>query len=94
MTPIAPILLSLLICGFAGATEARVLFFTTVHNANIGSIFGIGFPAWTGGALKFVNSVGVAKFVTRADQLAVKYCERFTPPRLLRDKAAQGEALR
>src|SRR6185436_20004487 len=28
---------------------------TTVHDANIGSIFGIGFPAWTGGALQFVN---------------------------------------
>ena len=67
---------------------------TTVHDANIGSIFGIGFPAWTGGALQFVNSVGVAKFVTRADQLAGKYGERFAPPRLLRDKAAQGEALR
>jgi 3-hydroxyacyl-CoA dehydrogenase/enoyl-CoA hydratase/3-hydroxybutyryl-CoA epimerase len=23
---------------------------TTVHDGNIGSIFGIGFPAWTGGA--------------------------------------------
>src|SRR5882672_4063724 len=67
---------------------------TTVHDANIGSIFGIGFPAWTGGALQFVNCVGVAKFVTRADQLAGKYGERFAPPKLLRDKAAQGEALR
>jgi len=67
---------------------------TTVHDANVGSIFGIGFPAWTGGALQFVNSVGIAKFVTRADQLAGKYGERFAPPRLLRDKAAQGEALR
>jgi len=67
---------------------------TTVHDANIGSIFGIGFPAWTGGALQFVNWVGVAKFVARADQLAGKYGERFAPPRLLRDKAAQGEALR
>ena len=26
MTPIAPILLSMLICGFAGVTEAKVLF--------------------------------------------------------------------
>ena len=26
---------------------------TSVHDANIGSIFGIGFPAWTGGALQF-----------------------------------------
>jgi 3-hydroxyacyl-CoA dehydrogenase/enoyl-CoA hydratase/3-hydroxybutyryl-CoA epimerase len=67
---------------------------TTVHDANIGSIFGIGFPAWTGGALQYINAVGVKKFVERADALAKKYGERFAPPQLLRDKAAKGEALR
>ncbi len=67
---------------------------TTVHDANIGSIFGIGFPAWTGGALQFVNHVGVKKFVERADALAKKYGERFAPPKLLRDKAAKNEPLR
>ena len=66
---------------------------TTVHDANIGSIFGIGFPAWTGGALQFVNHVGVKAFVKRADELAKKHGERFAPPKLLRDKAKKGEAL-
>ena len=66
---------------------------TTVHDANIGSIFGIGFPAWTGGALQFINSVGVAKFVARADELAKQHGERFAPPKVLRDKAAKGEIL-
>ncbi len=54
----------------------------TVHDANIGSIFGIGFPAWTGGALQFVNSVGPAKFAARANELARKYGDRFAPPKL------------
>ena len=63
---------------------------TTAHDANIGSIFGIGFPAWTGGALQYINSVGSAKFVARADELAKKHGDRFAPPRLLRDKAAKG----
>jgi 3-hydroxyacyl-CoA dehydrogenase / enoyl-CoA hydratase / 3-hydroxybutyryl-CoA epimerase len=67
---------------------------TTAHDANIGSIYGIGFPAWTGGAAQFINSVGVASFVKRADALAAKYGERFAPPKLLRDKAARGEPLR
>ncbi len=67
---------------------------TTAHDANIGSIFGIGFPAWTGGALQFINYVGPAKFVARADALAKKYGKRFAPPKLLRDKAAKGELLR
>jgi len=64
---------------------------TTVHDANIGSIFGIGFPAWTGGALQFINSVGPAKFVARADELAKKHGARFAPPKLLRDRAAKGD---
>jgi len=64
------------------------------HDANIGSIYGIGFPAWTGGALQFINSVGPDKFVHRADELARKFGERFAPPRLLRDKGARGELFR
>jgi 3-hydroxyacyl-CoA dehydrogenase/enoyl-CoA hydratase/3-hydroxybutyryl-CoA epimerase len=54
----------------------------SVPEANIGSIFGIGFPAWTGGVLQFVNGYpgGAAGFVARARELAAKYGERFTPP--------------
>lgn len=60
----------------------------TEHDANIGSIFGIGFPAWTGGALQFINHIGVAKFVERADALAKKCGPRFAPPQALRQRAA------
>ena len=66
---------------------------TNVGDGNIGSIFGIGFPAWTGGALQYINSIGAAKFVARADALAKKYGERFSPPKLLRDLAAKNGAL-
>lgn len=61
-----------------------------VVDANIGSIFGIGFPAWAGGALQFINAVGVAKFAARADELAAKFGERYTCPKIVRDKAAAG----
>jgi len=44
-----------------------------VHDANIGSIFGIGFPGWTGGALQFIYGMGVDAFCARASQLADKY---------------------
>jgi 3-hydroxyacyl-CoA dehydrogenase/enoyl-CoA hydratase/3-hydroxybutyryl-CoA epimerase len=64
---------------------------TTVHDANIGSIYGIGFPAWTGGALQFINSEGGAKFVAKADALAAKYGERFAVPQLVREKAKQNQ---
>ncbi len=63
----------------------------TVHDANIGSIYGIGFPAWTGGALQFINSEGPAHFVARADALAGKYGARFAVPQLARDKAKKNE---
>ena len=63
---------------------------TTLHDANIGSIFGIGFPAWTGGALQFIDSEGIAKFVARADDLAKKYGPRFACPEIVRKKVAGG----
>lgn len=46
---------------------------TSVHEANIGSIFGIGFPAWTGGAMQFIYGMGVDAFVQRAHELATQF---------------------
>ena len=60
-------------------------------DANIGSIFGIGFAPWTGGALQFINQYGLKDFVARARYLAEQYGERFAPPALLLEKAAKGE---
>lgn len=61
-------------------------------DANIGSIFGIGFAAWTGGALQFINQYGLPDFIARAQYLAEQYGERFDPPALLVEKAAKGES--
>jgi 3-hydroxyacyl-CoA dehydrogenase/enoyl-CoA hydratase/3-hydroxybutyryl-CoA epimerase len=46
---------------------------TTVHDANIGSIFGIGFPGWTGGAMQFIYGTGIDAFLHRAEVLASRY---------------------
>ncbi len=51
---------------------------TSVHDGNIGSIFGIGFPAWTGGALQFIYAQGVDAFATRCAELAVRYGAGFS----------------
>ncbi|MFF6884130.1 3-hydroxyacyl-CoA dehydrogenase NAD-binding domain-containing protein [Streptomyces sp. NPDC012421] len=66
---------------------------TSVADANIGSIMGIGFPAWTGGILQYINGYegGVAGFTARARELAETYGERFAPPALLVAKAERGE---
>ena len=66
---------------------------TSVPDANIGSIFGIGFPAWSGGVVQYINQYegGLAGFVARARELAARYGERFTPPASLVDRAERGE---
>ncbi len=65
----------------------------TVSDANIGSIMGIGFPAWTGGVLQYINGYegGVAGFVARSRELAAQFGDRFEPPASLVAKAESGE---
>lgn len=60
---------------------------TSVRDANIGSIFGIGYPAWTGGALQFINQTGLPEFVRRADELTERFGDRFKVPQSLRERA-------
>ncbi|WES64073.1 3-hydroxyacyl-CoA dehydrogenase NAD-binding domain-containing protein [Microbacter sp. GSS18] len=66
---------------------------TSVPDANIGSIYGIGFPAWTGGVLQYVNQYdgGLPGFVERCNELAAAYGDRFLPPASLVAKADAGE---
>jgi 3-hydroxyacyl-CoA dehydrogenase / enoyl-CoA hydratase / 3-hydroxybutyryl-CoA epimerase len=65
---------------------------TSVPDANIGSIFGIGFPAWTGGVMQYIEGFagGVAGFVARADELTARYGDRFDVPASLRKRAAEA----
>ena len=62
-----------------------------VPDANIGSIFGIGFPPWTGGVLQYINGYGLAEFVARARELAAAFGPRFDPPASLVARAESGE---
>ena len=65
------------------------------ESANIGGIFGIGFPPHTGGPATFMTNYagGLAGFIARADELAEKYGERFRATDWLREKAAAGNTL-
>jgi len=71
---------------FAEALETQKCFdegvITTTADANIGSIMGIGFPPWTGGAAQYITGFpgGKAAFVARAKELAARYGDRFNPP--------------
>jgi 3-hydroxyacyl-CoA dehydrogenase/enoyl-CoA hydratase/3-hydroxybutyryl-CoA epimerase len=79
----------------------------TAADANIGSIFGIGFPGWTGGVLQYIDgyerpselgapppgtaTTGPAGFIARARELAERYGERFEPPASLVELAESGK---
>jgi 3-hydroxyacyl-CoA dehydrogenase/enoyl-CoA hydratase/3-hydroxybutyryl-CoA epimerase/enoyl-CoA isomerase len=52
-------------------------------------IYGIGFPPFRGGACRYVDQMGVAKFVALADQFK-ELGRLYEPPKLLRDMAAAG----
>ncbi|MFJ2665749.1 3-hydroxyacyl-CoA dehydrogenase NAD-binding domain-containing protein [Nocardia fluminea] len=75
---------------FAEAIETQKCFdegvLTSTADANIGSIFGIGFPAWSGGSHQFIVGYpgGQQAFVARADELAAKFGPRFEVPASLR----------
>ncbi|MGW9480275.1 3-hydroxyacyl-CoA dehydrogenase NAD-binding domain-containing protein [Saccharomonospora azurea] len=82
---------------FAEALETVKCFdegvLNSVQDANIGSIFGIGFPAWTGGVIQYINQYegGLKGFVARARELAQRYGSHFEPPASLVEKAEKGE---
>lgn len=70
---------------------------SSVADGNIGSLFGIGAPSWTGGFIQFVNTyeygdeTGLQAFITRCNELVDLYGERFAAPQIVQDKLAAGE---
>ncbi|ONI79487.1 3-hydroxyacyl-CoA dehydrogenase [Actinosynnema sp. ALI-1.44] len=82
---------------FAEALETVKCFdegvLTSIPDANIGSIMGIGFPPWTGGVIQYINGYpgGLKGFVARSRELASRYGAHFEPPASLVEKAEKGE---
>ena len=64
---------------------------TSPADADIGSVFGWGFPPYTGGTISFIETEGLRNFVAEADRLADKYGNRFRVPEKLRTMAAAGD---
>lgn len=62
------------------------------QSADLGAIFGWGFPPYTGGPMSEIDTIGVENFVREADRLAQQYGERFKPPMSFREKADAGES--
>ncbi len=64
---------------------------SSVEEANIGSVYGWGFPSFKGGVLQFVNDYGIDAFIQKAKTLEEEYGPRFIVPKLLRKMAQEGK---
>lgn len=62
----------------------------TAAEADMGLIYGIGFPPFRGGALRYIDSIGVAEFVALADKYA-DLGPLYQPTAKLREMAANGQ---
>lgn len=51
----------------------------TEQEADVGSIFGFGFPPFTGGTISYINQIGRDNFISLCNVLAAKYGDRFSP---------------
>ena len=63
---------------------------THPEDGDIGSIFGWGFPPWTGGTLSLIDTVGIGEFVSECDRMAEAYGPRFAVSDWLRDRAQKN----
>src|SRR5690606_25404594 len=64
---------------------------TDPREADVGSILAFGFAPYTGGALSYIEGMGVAEFVALSKRLQKEYGAQFKAPKLLADMAAKGE---
>jgi 3-hydroxyacyl-CoA dehydrogenase / enoyl-CoA hydratase / 3-hydroxybutyryl-CoA epimerase len=60
---------------------------TDPADADVGAIFGWGFPAWTGGTASLVDTVGMAEFLADCDRMADAFGEHYRPSEWLRARA-------
>ena len=60
-------------------------------DGDVGSILGVGFPAYLGGPFSMMDTIGLDKVVAECERLAARYGEHYAAPQLLRDMAAQGQ---
>ena len=70
--------------------EENVL--TSPDDGDIGSIFGWGFPPWSGGVFSYIDTIGIKAFVERCDDFNKRFGERFKVPDSLRERANKNES--
>ena len=64
---------------------------THAEDGDIGSIFGWGFPPYTGGTLSYIDTMGISEFVAECDRMTASYGERFAVSPWLRERAEKDQ---
>jgi 3-hydroxyacyl-CoA dehydrogenase / enoyl-CoA hydratase / 3-hydroxybutyryl-CoA epimerase len=64
---------------------------TDPREADVGSILAFGFAPYTGGALSYIEGMGVKQFVALARTLQKKYGPQYKAPKLLVEMAEKGQ---
>jgi len=62
----------------------------SVAEADVGSILGWGFPAYTGGTLSYIDYRGTERFIQDCQALEKRYGERFKVPSMLIEMQKEG----
>lgn len=62
-------------------------------DGDIGSVLGWGFPIYTGGAISYIDYVGIKEFVADCDAFEAKYGERWAVPDSLRALAIEEKSI-
>ncbi|HDG1669491.1 TPA: fatty acid oxidation complex subunit alpha FadJ [Kluyvera ascorbata] len=63
----------------------------SARDGDIGAVFGIGFPPFLGGPLRYMDSLGTGEVVARLQRLATQYGSRFTPSEALLRRAERSD---
>lgn len=63
----------------------------SARDGDIGAVFGIGFPPFLGGPLRYMDSLGAGEVVARLQRLATQYGSRFTPSEALLRRAERSD---
>lgn len=65
----------------------------SVVDGDIGSVLGWGFPIYTGGAISYIDYVGIQNFVADCDDFKARFGERWAVPDALRALADAGKSV-
>lgn len=63
----------------------------TTTDGDVGAVFGLGFPPFTGGPFRYLDHQGADKIIALMEDLSSKYGVRFKPANILREYAKEGK---